>query len=264
MCQAKGLQQGTDAFAQCVQQTLAQLNAAPGQSGPPSGNVPPGLQQAIQTCLDKGLKPNTQAMNDCVNAIVGGGSGGGQSPSSPAGKAAQQCIAQGLKPNTPDLNACVQRLLLSPKQQAAYDACVAKGQTPGTQPFTQCVSDQLGASANNPPLTPRQQDDVAYCLGLGKVQGTPEFVACIKTAGNRNLTPTQQAAVDQCQSKGLTGTALADCVSSLLTTKVPPPAGSNPYTSDQIQAAMKSCIKQGVKPGTAAFSSCVQTALKNG
>src|SRR3954451_20641923 len=129
-------------------------------------------------------------MNSCVNALLGAGA---PQPTSAAGKAAQQCIAQGLKPNTPELNSCVQRLLMSPKQQGAYDACVAKGLTPNTPSFNQCVSSLMAGSANTPPLTPRQQDDVAYCLGLGKVQGTPEFAACVKTAGNRSLTPAQQA-----------------------------------------------------------------------
>jgi hypothetical protein len=263
-CASQGLKQGTDEFAKCVSQTLAQLNAAPGSAGNPTGNVPAGLQQAIQKCLDQGNKPGTPAMNSCVNSIMGSSGSSGPQPSSPAGKAAQQCIAQGLKPNTPDLNACVSRLLMSPKQQAAYDACVAKGLSPNTAGFTQCMSDAMGAGANNPPLTARQQDDVAYCLGLGKVQGTPDFAACIKTAGNRNLTPTQQAAIDTCQAKGLSGTALADCVSGLLTTKVPPPSGAQPYTSDQIQAAMKSCIKKGLKPGTPDFAGCVKTTLQNG
>jgi hypothetical protein len=264
MCAAQGLTQGTDAFAKCVSQTLQQLNAAPGTAGNPTGNVPAGLQQAIQTCLNQGNKPNTPAMNSCVNAIMGSSPGAPQ-PTSAAGKAAQQCIAQGLKPNTPDLNACVSRLLMSPKQQAAYDACVAKGLTPNTQAFTQCTSDQMGVGANNPPLTAQQQDDVAYCLGLGKVQGTPDFAACIKTAGNRNLTAKQQAAVDTCQAKGLSGTALGDCVSALLTTSVPAPSGSAPpYTSDQIQAAMAACFKKGFKPGTTNFAGCVKTTLANG
>jgi hypothetical protein len=267
-CAAQGLTQGTGEFAKCVSQYLQQHNQPPqggqpggGQAGPPSGPVPAGLQQAIQTCLNKGNKPNTQAMNDCVNALMQQQSGGGQTPSSPAGKAAQQCIAQGVKPNTPDLNSCVQRLLLTPKQKTAYDACVAKGMTPSTPAFNSCVSDQLAASANNPALTARQQDDVAYCLGLGKVQGTAEFVACIKTAGNRNLTPAQQAAVDTCQSKGLSGTALADCVSGLLSTKV---AKGPSYTSDQIEAAMKACLKRGLKPATPTLASCIADKLKNG
>ena len=249
---------------------------APADNGPPPPPTSPPpftpaqLKAAQQACAAKGITINTPAFAQCVGQILNPGKPGppptstaaGPPPTAttPAQKASQQCLAQGLKQGSPQLAGCVQRLLMSPKQQAAYDTCVAQGKT--GKDLTDCVSALLQAGAGNPPLTPRQQDDVDYCLGLGKVQGTPDFIACIKTAGNRTLTPAQQAAVDECQSKGLTGDALAKCVSDLLTVKVPPKNGAGPSPAS-VQAAFDACLKKGLKPPSDAFQKCVKTALAN-
>ena len=261
-CAAKGLKQGTDAFAQCV-------NAQLGGSAPPPG-AGAQLQAAQAACRAQGLTQGTRPFAQCVQQQLDAGKPPtttgpappqAPAPASAAGKAAQQCIAQGAKPGSAELGACVQRMLLTPKRRQAYDTCVAQGKSAG-QALADCVDALLGA-ASNPALTPRQKDDVDYCLGLGKVQGTQDFAACIRTAGNRNLTPAQQAAVDQCQKQGLAGTALAKCVGGLLTVKVPgkPPAAGGP-TPAAVQAAFGACIGQKLRPRTDAFQACVTARLK--
>jgi hypothetical protein len=236
---------------------------------------PPGFQAAVAACAARGLQQGTDAFAQCVNQQLGGsvppaGAGGQKPPTqtgpaptatTPAQKASQQCLAQGLKQGTSALSACVQRLLMSPKQQDAYDTCVAQGKTQANG-LADCVNALLQAGSS-PQLTPRQQDDVDYCLGAGKVQGTSDFIACIKTAGNRNLTTVQQAAVDQCQKQGGSDAAVASCVGALLTTKVPPKPGTAGPSPAAVQAAFNACIKQKLKPGTAAFQSCVNAKLKS-
>lgn len=260
-CSAKGLTQGTDAFAQCVSQQL-------GAPTPPAGALAK-LKAAQSACSGQGLQQGTKPFAQCVQKQIDAGpppagstTGTAPAPASAAGKAAQKCIAQGLEPGSSDLNSCVQRLLLSPDKQKIYDACVAQGKTPGNG-LADCVSAAMRA-ASGPKLTPRQQDDVDYCLGLGKVQGTPEFIACIRTAGNRKLTPGQQAAVDQCQMQHKTGQVLADCVGDLLTVKVPskPPVSGGP-TPTQVQAAFNACIRQKLTPPGTAFQACVTAKLKS-
>jgi hypothetical protein len=266
-CAAKGLKQGTDAFAQCVSQQL-------GAPTPPAGALAK-LKAAQSACSAQGLQQGTKPFSQCVQKQLDAGeppagpkpppttpTGTALQPTSAAGKAAQHCIAQGLKPGSSDLNGCVQRLLLSPDKQKLYDACVAQGKTPGNG-LADCISAATQRSVS-PKLTPQQQDDVDYCLGLGKVQGTPEFIACIRTAGTRKLTAGQQAAVDQCQRQHKTGQALVDCVGDLLTVKVPvkPPASGGP-TPAEVQAAFNACIRQKLKPPSPAFQACVTAKLES-
>jgi hypothetical protein len=95
------------------------------------------------------------------------------------------------------------------------------------------------------------------------VQGTDAFKACLKTAGNRSLTPKQQAAVDTCQAQGLSGDALVKCVSDLLKVAVPAPSGAKGLSPVEIQAAFVACAAKGLKPPSDAFAKCVKSAVAN-
>lgn len=263
-----------------------------------SPQPPPGYQAAFDKCKAQGLTPGTNDFNKCIAGIIGapakgsappkptttpgqkpadgtpppgGGSkpadgtppagGGGKQPSSPAGKAAQSCIQQGLKPNTAALNQCVARAQLPAAQRAAWDACIGKNLTPGTDDFSSCI-DSLVHGNRGPALTARQQDDVDYCIGKGLKAGTADFKSCISSAGKAKLPAKAQAAVDECQAQGLTDpNALGACVSGLLKTKIPTAGKQSGPTPTDVQAAFDACLDAGKKSGTAAFQACVKKAL---
>ena len=263
-CKSQGLTPGTNDFNKCI----AAIVGAPAKGSAPQK---PGQTTTGQKPADGTPPPGGGSKPADGTPPPGGGSkpadgtpppgGGGQQPSSSAGKAAQACIQQGLKPNTAALNQCVARALLPAAQQSAWDACIGKSLTPGTGDFASCI-DSLVHGNRGPALTARQQDDVDYCLGKGLKAGTADFKSCIKTAGKGRLPANAQAAVDECQSQGLTDpNALAACTGKLLTVKIPPPAGSQSLKPADVQAAFDSCLDAGKKAGSAGFQACVKKAL---
>src|SRR6266849_744388 len=82
------------------------------------------------------------------------------------------------------------------QQQAAIDACKAKGVKPGTDAFQKCLTDQLGANGggSSKPLTPQQQAAIDACKAKGFAVNSDDFMQCIKeqTSTGPALTDKQQ------------------------------------------------------------------------
>jgi hypothetical protein len=78
----------------------------------------------------------------------------------------------------------------TPQQQAAIDACKAKGFAVNSDDFVQCIKEQ---TSTGPALTDKQQAAVDACTTKGLTKLTDAFKLCVQQQGSLDgLTAKQQ------------------------------------------------------------------------
>jgi hypothetical protein len=231
-CKAKGLQPNTDAFQKCLQAQLGSAAPAP---------LTPQQQAAVDACKAKGLSASSDAFKQCVQSqLSAGGPPGGGSGGSGGSNG-------GSKP-------------LTPQQQAAIDACKAKGFAVNSDDFMQCIKEQ---TSTGPALNDKQQAAVDACTAKGLKKLTDAFKLCVQQQGSLDgLTAKQQGAVATCQGKGLKiGSAdFNKCVGDLLTTAIPGSADTGAAAA-QLEAAAKACKAKGLDHPAGVLLDCVKKQL---
>jgi hypothetical protein len=239
-------------------------------------NPPPSQAQAAadaaRACTAQGLKPGSDALNQCVQQKLGATG----SPVPPAGgvpapqAVTDACKAQGLTPGSTAFNQCVSAAMskaagpkspsLTAAQQAAIATCKGKGLTENSDDYKQCIKEQ---TATGPALTPAQQAATDACKAKGIPQLTDAFKQCVNTYAqdphnNSSLTPKQLAAFDVCKATGLSGAsaALKDCLEKQLTTVT---KAVRPEAEAELNAALAVCNAKHLK--LADFRDCLKARL---
>jgi hypothetical protein len=164
-CKAKGLTEGTNAFASCV--TGKPLGS---DSGP--ANMTPAQQAGFNACKAKGIAPSSDAFSQCLKEVTA--TGPALTPVQQA--ATDACKAKGITQFTDAFKQCVQDALdageaaarLTPKQLAGYDACKAKGLSTRSTAFQKCLEAALTTKIpDNPKAQAEIEAAVAACNAKG-------------------------------------------------------------------------------------------------